>query len=127
VLPPPFPRLRGSVQVAIDIEQKRPDSGQGDRAVIAEGGQYGPDQAQGHRVLRLMEGVGRAAADDRLDAEDVARLALALELPGGRVVQVLVPVAEQVLSALEDDGRVDAKETLSIAGSLFSAVLALRA
>jgi len=35
VLPPPFPRLRGSVQVAIDIEQKRPDSGQGDRAIIA--------------------------------------------------------------------------------------------
>ena len=74
-----------------------------------------------------MEEVGRAAADDRLDAEDVARLALALQLPGGQVIQVLVPVAEQVLRALEDDGRVDATEALSIAGSLLSAVLALRA
>ena len=92
-----------------------------------EGGQYGPDEGQGHRVLRLVEEVGRAAADDRLDAEDVARLALALQLPGGQVIQVLVPVAEQVLRALEDDGRVDATEALSIAGSLLSAVLALRA
>ena len=92
-----------------------------------EGGPYGPDEAQGHRVIRLMEEVGRAAADDRLDAEDVARLALALQLPGGRVIEVLVPVAEQVLRALEDDGKVDAKEAISIAGSIISAVLALRA
>ena len=49
------------------------------------------------------------------------------QLPGGRVIEVLVPVAEQVLRALEDDGRIDATEALSIAGSLFSAVLALRA
>lgn len=92
-----------------------------------EGGPYGPDEAQGHRVLRLMEEVGSALANDRLDAPDVARLALALKLPGGRVIEVLVPVAEQVLRALEDDGRIDAQEAMSIAGSVISAVLTLRA
>ena len=92
-----------------------------------EGGPYGPDEAQGHRLIRLMEEVGSALANDRIDAPDVARLALALQLPGGRVIEVLVPVAEQVLRALEDDGKVDAKEAVSIAGSIISAVLALRA
>jgi hypothetical protein len=92
-----------------------------------EGGPYGPDEAQGHRLIRLMEEVGSALANDRIDAEDVARLALALKLPGGRVIEVLVPVTEQVLRALEDDGKVDAKEAVSIAGSIISAVLTLRA
>ena len=92
-----------------------------------EGGPYGPDEAQGHRVIRLMEEVGTALANDRIDAPDVARLALALQLPGGRVIEVLVPVTEQVIRALEDDGRIDAQEALAIAGSIISAVLALRA
>jgi len=92
-----------------------------------EGGPYGPDEAQGHRVIRLLEEVGTALANDRIDAPDVARLALALQLPGGRVIEVLVPVAEQVLRALEDDGRIDAQEAMSIAGSIVSAVLTLRA
>lgn len=85
------------------------------------------DEAQGHRLLALMESVGNAVADDRIDAPDVARLALALQLPGGRVIEVLVPVTEQVIRALEDDGRIDAQEALAIAGAIVSGVMRLRA
>ncbi len=92
-----------------------------------EGGPYGPDEAQGHRTIRLMEEVGCAVADDRIDAPDVARLALALKLPGGRVIEVLVPVTEQVIRAIEDDGRIDPQEALAIAGSIVSGVMRLRA
>ena len=83
-------------------------------------------EVQGHRVLDLMTAVGNAAADDRLDAEDVAHLVVALKLPGGRVVEVLVPVTEEILQALEDDGRIDAQEAMSIAGTVISGVLTLR-
>jgi hypothetical protein len=82
--------------------------------------------AQGFRVLELMEAVGNAASDDRLDAEDVARLAVSLKLPGGRVVEVLVPVTEQIIQALEDDGRIDLAEAAAISGSILSGVLTLR-
>ncbi len=84
-------------------------------------------EAQGHRVLDLMESVGKAAADDRIDAEDVARLALTLRIPGGRVVEVLVPVTQEVVRALADDGRIDLQEALAIAGAIVSGVMRLRA
>lgn len=83
-------------------------------------------EVQGHRVLDLMQAVGNAAADDRIDAEDVARLAVAFKLPGGRVVEVLVPVTEEIIQALEDDGRIDLSEAAAISGSILSGVLALK-
>jgi hypothetical protein len=85
------------------------------------------DEAQGHKVLRLMESVGQAAANDRLDAADVGKLALTLHLPGGRIIEGRVPVAERVIEALQDDGRVDTQEALGIAGSIISAVISLKA
>jgi hypothetical protein len=85
------------------------------------------DEAQGHRLLRLMESVGTAMANDRVDADDVGRLALDLHLPGGKVIQALIPATKQVIAALENDGRIDPKEALAIAGSIVSGVLTLRA
>lgn len=85
------------------------------------------DEAQGHRVMELMESVGQAAANNRLDAADVGKLALTLQLPGGQVIEGLVPVADKVIDALQDDGRVDMQEALAIAGSLISAVITLKA
>ena len=84
------------------------------------------DERQGHHLLALMESVGQAAADDRLDAADVASLAVTLQLPGGRIISGLLPVAQQVVDALQDDGRVDTQEALAISGSIISAVLAMR-
>ena len=84
------------------------------------------DERQGHHVLQLMESVGQAAADDRIDAAEVANLAVTLDLPGGRIISGLLPVTQQVLEALQDDGRVDTQEALAIAGSIISAVLAMR-
>lgn len=84
------------------------------------------DEKQGHHVAQLMESVGQAAADDRIDPEELGHLAITLELPGGRVISGLIPVAKQVLDALQDDGRVDTGEAMAIAGSIISAVLAMR-
>lgn len=76
--------------------------------------------------MQLMESVGQVAADDRIDAEDVTNLAVTLQIPGGRIISGLLPVAQQVVDALQDDGRVDTQEALAIAGGIVSAVLAMR-
>ena len=73
-----------------------------------EGGPYGPDEAQGHRVIRLMEEVGTALANDRIDAPDVAGLARAWWRDWGGMRQ-----------------RVE--EALAIAGAIVSGVMRLRA
>jgi len=81
------------------------------------------DERQGHKVLGLMEDVGQAMADDRIDAQEIGTLSVAFQLPGGRVISGLIPVTQQVVDALEDDGRVDTKEALAIVGSIISVVL----
>ena len=85
------------------------------------------DEAQGHKVIRLMEQVGQALANDRIDAADMGTLAVSLQIPGGEILQALVPVAAQVIAALENDGKITAQEAMSIAGAIISAVLTMRA
>jgi hypothetical protein len=72
------------------------------------------DEAQGHKLLILMEGIGAALADDKLTAEDVVHLVVPLNLPGGKAVEMLVPIAQEVIAAVNDDGKLTADEVLGI-------------
>ena len=88
---------------------------------------WGPEEeAQGHKVLRLMEAVGQAAADDHIDPEDVEALVQALDLPGAAAIGIIVSASRRLIEAVRDDGRVDAREALGIVSTILQSAGVLR-
>lgn len=81
----------------------------------------GWDEAQGHKVLRLMEAVGSAAADNRLTPEDLDSVSTAAGLPGSAALSIIVRASRRLLESVQDDGRVDGREAMDIASTILQA------
>lgn len=82
----------------------------------APGGQE--DETQGHKVLRIMESVGQAVADDHITPEDLEALASALSLPGAAAIGIILAASRRLIEALANDGKVSPTEALAIVGAI---------
>lgn len=76
------------------------------------------DEAQGHKVLRIMEAVGQAAADDHITPEDLEALAKALAIPGSAAIGIILAASRKLIEALANDGKVTPAEALAIVGAI---------
>lgn len=81
------------------------------------------DEARGHAALRDMEAVGQVRADGVVTASEFAEIVGRLELPGGEVVEIAVPVAEEVIRRLQDDGKLSGADRVAIGRAALGALV----
>lgn len=72
------------------------------------------DEALGQKMVRDMEAVGKARADGDITAVEFGELVARLELPGGKVFDLTLPIAEEVARRLQDDGQLSRADQLAI-------------
>lgn len=81
------------------------------------------DEAAGQKAVRAMEAVGRARVDGEITATEFGSVAAALELPGGKIIELALPLAEEVARRLEDDGEITRADQVAIAKAAMVAVV----
>lgn len=81
------------------------------------------DEAQGMKVLDGMEAVGNAMADGQTSASEFGQVTMSMQLPGGQWAAIAAPLAEGVISDLQDDGKVNGSGLKAFGASLVGGLL----
>lgn len=81
------------------------------------------DEAHGHAALRDMEAVGQVRADGQVTAAEFGSLVARLELPGGELVEVTVPIAEELIRRVQDDGKLSRADQLAVGRAALGALV----
>lgn len=81
------------------------------------------DEANGHATLRDMEAVGKVRIDGQVTAAEFGELVARLELPGGEIVEVAVPIAEELIRRVQDDGKLSRADQLAVGKSALGALV----